>query len=216
MSHTNKARQIRGTTFAEQQIDEMKSAMRDALAITMGDLQHDVDRIQQKQETLTNFFQKFLGVDRDGRVMQPFSGKSIVVMIAVNENVSEKFPSRPFDGEHVTYRPNGQAAEDIVASQFNQMELMWAKRQSDNERFMRSELMASSLMGGNRLKSKTSTARRNDPSDSGEQEYTFGTNGTQGKRIVNGIVKPVDSEFSEKSGRMITFRYRTVLSVYHP
>ncbi|CAI2351720.1 unnamed protein product [Caenorhabditis sp. 36 PRJEB53466] len=160
----------------QQQIDEMKSTMRDAIAITMNDLQHDVDRIQAKQESLIKMYTKFLGTERDGRVHQPFS---------------ERFPSKAFDGSDV-YRKLGQTPEDIIQSQFDQMEKIFALRQHDSTRFARNDFASSTYLMGSKAK-KTSIVRRTEASaDGGEQEYTFGTNGTQGKRIVNGIVKPVD------------------------
>ncbi|PIC34379.1 hypothetical protein B9Z55_014049 [Caenorhabditis nigoni] len=174
----------------QQQIDEMKNTMRDAIAITMNDLQFDMDRLHQKQENLVHLYQKMLGTGRDGRLMAPFS---------------EKYPSKPFDGSHVSARPTGKNPEEIINTHFSDLEKMWANRQAENENYVRNELLSNPLLMGPRAKPKISTTTSAIPSSSsstskrvvdtaenGEQEYTFGTNGTQGKRIVNGIVKSVE------------------------
>uniref|UniRef100_A0A1I7T530 DDE_Tnp_1_7 domain-containing protein n=1 Tax=Caenorhabditis tropicalis TaxID=1561998 RepID=A0A1I7T530_9PELO len=166
----------------QQQIDDMRSTMRDAIAVTMNDLQHDVDRIQQKQESLVKFYQKFLGCGRDGRLMEPFS---------------ENYPSRPFDGPHVRSRATGQNASDNVLSHFEQLEKLHNARQQ--EILARSEIKPNPYVSGmkpktrNPLPTSSYVKRVNDSADTGEQDYTFGTNGTQGKRIVNGIVKTVEN-----------------------
>ncbi|KAF1757692.1 hypothetical protein GCK72_014148 [Caenorhabditis remanei] len=169
----------------QQQIDELKSTVRDAVALTMNDLQHDMDRIQMKQEALVKFYQKFVGTGRDGRLMEPFS---------------EKFPSRPFDGPHVTSQQTGKSATETVNSHFGELEKLWGNRQVETEKFVRNEILSNPLLMGMKAKSKPSIStptvnsakRPTEASDNGELEYTFGTNGTQGKRIVNGIVKAVD------------------------
>lgn len=171
----------------QQQIEELKSTMRDALAITMSDLQHDVDRVQQKQESLTKFYKAFLGTTRDGRVIEPFS---------------DKFPSRPFDGPHINSTRTTQNIVDTVTSRFGQLERIWSTRENERETFVRNELMSNQYLSGIKppktkpsfaSSSSTSAKRPVESSDGAEQEYTFGTNGTQGKRIVNGIVKAVDN-----------------------
>ncbi|CAL2040486.1 unnamed protein product [Caenorhabditis brenneri] len=172
----------------QQQIDELKSTMRDALAITMSDLQHDVDRVQQKQEALTKFYKSFLGTTRDGRVIEPFS---------------DKFPSRPFDGPNVNSTRTTHNIVDTVTSRFGQLERIWATRENERETLVRNELMSNQYLTGIKppkmkpsftSSSSSSSAKRPvESSDGAEQEYTFGTNGTQGKRIVNGIVKAVDN-----------------------
>lgn len=166
----------------QQQMDELKNTMRDAIAMSMTDLQNDVDRVNQKQETLSQFFKKFIGTSNEGRVQDPFS---------------LKVPSRPFDGS-VTRAGNN--ASETVTSYFEQLTKMWSNRQTEAEQFVRDELLSNKHLMGAKAKPKPTTSsssssnRRQvvDTSDGAEQEYTFGTNGTQGKRIVNGIVKTVD------------------------
>uniref|UniRef100_A0A8R1HIE6 BEN domain-containing protein n=1 Tax=Caenorhabditis japonica TaxID=281687 RepID=A0A8R1HIE6_CAEJA len=161
----------------QHQIDEMRNTMRDAVALSMTDLQHDIERVNAKQENLVRFYQKFLGTDVDGRVLQPFS---------------DKFPTKLFDGPRgATYQPTGKSVEDIVVSQFDDMAKMWDVNQLKRQKLLKADIL-SSTTPQTTSKPKPKSSVKRPEQDNGDQEYTFGTNGTQGKRIVNGIVKAVD------------------------